>query len=698
MKKILLTWGALTPLLLLAQQTYVWNTSSTQWHDPAAWTPQRTDPLPGDILEFAITATIAEMPETDIIGHLRIHSNATVQISSHQPATIFVGESGIPGAHFIVEAGSTLNITGDHPVSFHIATDGTGSVGGHIIFAGSDHRLTAASPGSLVFRDDARFTTEAGFSGNAFGATYLNSVIFESGATYISTAGATPFGVPAPEAVTVFESGSTYIHRTNTPVPALAGRTYGNLVIDGNVNFAGIGSARSCTIQNNLHLTSGFFSFKPNIIAMHTGNFIIAGDIICEEDTWVDIGNENMTGVVELAGTHQVIGGGSGTGQISFFNIANNNSTTSLHRPLNITGNIHLQHGKLISTDMAPLILHTDATITSCQHNYDNLAYTNIGCDNSFVEGPVVKQGLNNGSFAFPVGEGDKLRPVLLHGATGDFTVRYLRSDPYLDISDVMGDGIHHISHLEYWQITADGTAQVELTYYDPHSGGVTDMNALRVTRYDGLAWQDQGVTSFTGSPGSNGAVISQTITGFGFFSLASSSDYPNNPLPLDAYLFTAQADGDRVILHWQVDTLVYTKVIVEKLVRGSFIEISTHMSSEAFAYDENLAEENNIYRLKIFSTDGSVYITDNKLVKVKKGEEIRVYPNPAREKISIKIPSSRSIFELAIVNISGSVVKRVYPGSQTILEIEILDLPPGVYYLLPGETHFPTGRFIKFN
>lgn len=700
MKRILLTWGALAPLLLLSQQTYVWNTSSAQWHDPSAWTPQRTGPLPDDILEFSANATVTDMPETDVIGRLRIHNNAAVSISALQPAAISVGESSIPGTHFLVEAGSTLAITGDHAVSFPIAADGTGRVDGHIRVAGSAHRLTAVSPGSLVFGNGASFTADAGFSGNAFGTIHLHSVIFEHGATYISmsTTGATPFGAPTPNAVTVFESGSTYIHRTNTPLPAFAGRTYGNLVIEGNVNFAGIGSARNCTIQNNLHLTSGFFSFKPNIIAPHTGNIIIAGDIICENDTRIDIGNENMTGVVELAGVHQAVGSGGGTGEISILNLVNNNSSTTLFRPLNITGNIHLQQGKLICTDMAPLIFNADATLSSCQHDYSNLAYTHIGCDNSFVEGPVTKQGLSNGSFAFPTGEGNKLRPLLLHGATGDFTVRYIRGDPYLQVGSGMGAGIHHISHLEYWQVSGDGDAEVALTYYDPNSGGVSDMNALRVARYDGTAWQDQGVTGFTGSPGANGAVRSQPVTAFGFFSLASSSDYPNNPLPLDAYLFTAQADGDRVILHWQVDTLVYTKVIVEKLVSGCFIEIFTHVSGETFAYDENLSEENNVYRLKVFGTTGLAYTTGNKSVRVSMRNDIRVYPNPAREKISIKIPSSRSIFELVIVNISGSVVKRVYAGNQTNLEIEILDLPPGVYYLLPGQTRFPIGRFIKFN
>ncbi|MBX3240551.1 MAG: T9SS type A sorting domain-containing protein [Chitinophagaceae bacterium] len=698
MKKHLLTSIMLMPFLLFSQQTYIWNASSGQWHNPTAWSPQRTSPLPDDILEFGISAAITEMPATDLIGRLRVHNNATVNISSDQPATVSVGESSIAGAHFLMETGSTLSITGNNTVSFHITAGSTGRVDGYISLAGGAHRLTSESPGSLVFRNGARFTSGTGFSGNAFGTTYLNSVIFENGATYISTAGANPFGAPTPAAVAVFENGSSYIHRTNSPVPALSGRTYGNLVIDANVNFAGIGSARDCIIQNNLLLTSGFFSFKPNSIALHTGNFFIGEDIICEGNSWIDIGNTNMTGAVELNGNNQAAGSGGGTGTIRIFNLRMNNSTTILHRPLYITGNLNLQNGRLTSSITSLLVLETDAATTGCAHDYGNLPHTGMGCDNSFVEGPVQKLGLNNGSFAFPVGINSKLRPLLLHEATGDFVVEYIRGDPYTEVGNTMGAGIHHISHLEYWNVNGTGSARVELTYYDPNSGGVTDMNALRAVRFDGIAWQDQGVSSFTGFPGSNGSVTSLSITDFGYFSLASSSEYPNNPLPARDYFFSAGLQTNRVRFQWNIYGEQYEKFIVEKLVNDTFIEIIYNSFSENTAYDENLFEGKNIYRMKIISRSGEIYFTDNKEVMYYRLGHIQVYPNPAREKILIKIPAASSISELLIVNISGSILKRVYPRQQTAFEISVLDLPPGIYFLRPCQTHLSIGRFIKLN
>jgi len=699
MKKHLLTCVALLPFWLFAQQTYVWNISSGKWQDPSSWLPLRTDPAPDDVLEFRSDASVTDMPPADVIGQLRIYDNAVVYISPPAAATVQIGHNSLSGPHFTIDAGAAFHISGENAVVFQIGASHQGAVDGEISFAGGSHRLLAESPGSLLFKAGAVFTSAAGFSGSAFGNTFLNSVVFQSGATYIFIAGSTPFGADTPDAVAVFESGSNYIHRTNTPVPAFAGRTYGNLVIDGTVNFAGIGSARDCIIQNDLRLISGFFSFKPNTIATHTGSFFIGGNIICEGNTWIDIGNINMTGAVVLNGADQFVGGGDGSGNISLYNMVQNNHTTSLERPLVITNNIYLQHGKIITTADAELVLDVDAGVTSCTHNYDRLPYIHIGCDDSFVEGPVKKLGLNNSSFAFPVGEGNKLRPLLLQEASGDFTVNYIRSDPYLDISSAMGPGVHHISHLEYWHVASNGSGRVTLTYYDPNSGGVTDMNALRVTRYDGAVWQHQGVTGYEGVPGSNGAITSNPVSEFGFFSLASSSDYPTNPLPLDIYLFTVTEKDNKAVLEWNIPGMIDPeKVVVEKLLNDSFIAVSHHLAHETMAFDENLLPGKNIYRLKIITRAGRVYITDNKSVIGDFSSGIRVYPNPAREKIFIKVPVSSSISELLIVNISGSVLKRIPCRNQTAFEINILDLPPGVYLLQPGQTHFPIGRFIKFN
>ncbi len=343
----------------------------------------------------------------------------------------------------------------------------------------------------------------------------------------------------------------------------------------------------------------------------------------------------------------------------------------------------------MVSATNKLLTLAATASIETCIHDYSQLPYTNIGCDNSHIEGPVQKLGLNNADFAFPVGANSKLRPIILRNATGDFTVEYIRGDPYADIGNTMAAGIHHISHLEYWNITGTGTANLELTYYDPNSGGVTDMNSLRIAGYIASEWTDMNVASFLGNPGSNGSVTSAAVTEFGSFTLAGSSAYPNNPLPLKLIAWKAQNDNKKVLLQWESAHESNIKgYIVERWAIDEFKEISSiipaqnSLYSRYYTYDNQPLSGNNLYRLKIIDFDGRFEYSKTVQVSVRFPPELSVYPNPANEKIFIKISPSSSISALAIVNISGSVVKWVNTKNLTIVSVDILNLSPGLYYL----------------
>lgn len=708
MKKHLLAWLLLAPIVLSAQQTYTWNVSSGSWADPLSWSPQRNTPASDDILEFTASAVVIDMPSSDSVGKLHVFNGATITISTVAGSVINIGNATTPAPHFAIDAGSSLNITGTTTIVLNIPSGYTGQIDGALSFAGTAHRLTANAPNSILFSSGAVFTANPGFSGNAFGdmTPNKNSVVFQSGASYILKDGGNPFGLNVPDAVSIFNSGSIYRHQVNGVGPSLAGRTYGNVYIEANVNFAGIGSPNNCTIQNDFNVLSGFFSFKPNSNGSHTGNFNIYGNISASGTSYIDIGSAYMPGAVQLLGTSQTIGGGGGTGNISLQHLTLNNNSTTLARPLSVSGIFNLQNGKIVTTTSSLLTFTATASIQSCIHDYSNLPYSNIGCDLSYIEGPVQKTGLSGSDFAFPVGINGKLRPVLLKNATGNFTISHVRGDPYLEIGSSMGAGIHHISHLEYWTINGTGTAQVELTFFDPNSGGVTDINALRVVAYDGAAWANQGVSSFTGMPGANGSVTSSTVTSFGSFTLASSTDYPNNPLPQKILFWNAWYSRDKITLGWEVaDAGLYKGYYVEKSTDGkSFMEISGYIpakntnESKYYIYDHNINTGKNWYRLKIIGVDGAIFFSEIKTFETSYHDELIVYPNPAREKIFIKIPGSRSISDLAIVNISGSVVKWVNIKRQTTVAIDILNLLPGIYFIKSAQLPSPViVKFVKF-
>lgn len=708
MKKHLLTCIFAAPLLLFAQQTYVWSVSSGSWTDPLSWIPRRDIPQPDDVLEFSANATVSAMPAAANIGKLRIYNNAVVTVSPDAASIITIGEVGVAAPHFIVETGSALQLKGNHAVVFQIETGYSGEVRGSIDCFDGAHRLLSKSASSLIFKNAAVFTANTGFDGNPFGITYLNSVVFESGAAYINKAGGNPFGASAPNAVCIFDPLSIYIYRRNGVGSSLAGRTFGHFYIDGNLKFSGIGSSRDCIIQNDLSVISGCFSFKPNTNGSHTGNFNIYGNVICEDTAYIDIGSDNMPGAVQLLGVSQFVGSGGGSGSIVIKNLTVNNTTTQLDREVTVTGLLNMQNGIIQTSASALLRLGATATLQTAMHDYSHLLYTDMGSDNAYIAGPVQKQGLDNEDFAFPVGLNGKLRPVILHHATGDFTAEYHNSDPYLHIGAAMGSGIHHVSHIEYWNITGSGSGAVELTFYDPNSGGVTDMNALRVARYTGSEWLEMSTGHYAGTPGSNGSVTSGTLNEFGNFTLAGSVAYPNNPLPVLLTGWEAIPGEKNILLRWKISEEQHVKGYwVERSTNGiNFEPVSSFIPAvHIYPYiyqivDKECVSGNNYYRLKIIDEDQVASYSGVIMIRWSPPlTGISVYPNPAKEKIFIKIPASSSISTLAVVNIHNSVVKWIDTRNLTIVCVDILNLSPGTYYIktIRGQSSLVV-PFIKYN
>lgn len=691
MKKHLLTCIFAAPLLLFAQQTYTWNTYNGSWTDPGNWSPQRNAPAADDVLVFSVNAEITEIPSAESIGKLWITNNATLSINSTSPGTLTIGHTAIASPHFLIEAGSALKLSGNNAIELVVDESFSGEVFGNIDFFDGHHRLIVLSSGGVQFMAGSTFTANTGMDGSPFGTTSLNSILFESGAHYINKAGGTPFGATAPKTVVIFKTGSIYTYNRNGVGSSLAGRTFGHLCIKGNVNFAGFGSAKDCIIQNDFRLITGYFLYKPNSGGTHIGNFNIYGDIICEDTTYLDIGSENMSGAVQLLGIHQSLGSGGGTGTITIKNLTVNNTLTELNRHITVTDTLNLMHGIIRSSPSSLLTLAPTSQITSCLHDYSNLNYTHIGCDNSYIEGPVQKSDLNNEDFPFPVGLHGKLRPIFLRNATGSFTVTYQSSDPYLNLGSATGDGIHHISHMEYWNIEGAGTAKVELSFYDPNSGGVTDMDALRIARYNEVYWEETTVSSTKGTPGSNGSVTSISLNQFGHFTLAGSKDYPNNPLPIEIIEWKAIENGGEVMLLWQMNNSAsLTGFIIEKKSGQKGFEPITQVIPAnptpghfpTFS-DVQPYPGRNQYRLRVIDREGKIFYSAVIQMHLNDNQYIKAYPNPAREKIYIKIPPSSSISDWLIVNIEGKVVKRLNNNnSQTNVCVDISNLSPGLYYI----------------
>ncbi len=254
-------------------------------------------------------------------------SNMSSQSFSIAPKLTIAGETG---DDFVVESGSSLslNVAAVPPIVVWLGAGATGRVSGNISFQGHAHRLQATDAGALVFESGATFTTNSNFTGNAFGATRLNSVIFTAGSTYTHNAGANPFGANAPNAVVVFQPDSTAVFRTTTGYAA-SGRTYANLVAAAALNNTGTSNFQ---FQNLTVEAGSSFTHAGSSTAAVTilGNISSAGT-----------GNVSITagsgGIIINSGSILTFGGGGGTGILTFGSSATIGSGTTVYLSRDVT-------------------------------------------------------------------------------------------------------------------------------------------------------------------------------------------------------------------------------------------------------------------------------------------------------------------------------------------------------------------------
>ncbi len=264
--------------------TYTWNVASGNWNTATSWTPSRTSPLANDILIFdgsvqAASSVTIDFTSPQTIGRLRIINNAAVTFAtSDATRTLNIGYAGSTSPQLEVASGSSLTVSAANALTLNVLTGFTGSISGNITFSGTAHRLTAADASGITFNNGSVFTAGTAFSGNAFGTSTANSVVFASGATYIHQAGSNPFALTAPASIIVFQSGSLYKHKS-TGSPSMNGRTYANFELDATAFSATLTGSTGVTIDN-LSITN-CTSIGMNL----TGTMNIKGNIIVNSGT-----------------------------------------------------------------------------------------------------------------------------------------------------------------------------------------------------------------------------------------------------------------------------------------------------------------------------------------------------------------------------------------------------------------------------
>ena len=340
-----------------AATTYYWVGASggawgtaTNWNTAANGTGASRTAATTDILVIDGAGTTAggtmsiSVDSAPTIGQLLITSNTTVSLIGLTSArTITIG--GSPGNDFVVEAGSTLNLTasGTTPnfavaIAFSATTVGnTGSIAGTINLGGSTSNTITTTGGTSTVVTVA----STGIINNAIvgtGSYFVGSaatLVFANGSSYNISGGTTAVTLPlatwgATSNVTV--SGLTTATSITNAAQSFGNFTYNATTSTGTMSLLATSTA---VFQGNFTVSSTGTTTPGKMRLVTSGSLTIQGNLNVSGGT-VEISN-NSTGIVIVNGNVNISGG--------TFDIAFNNTPT-----FRVLGNFVQTGGTVINT------------------------------------------------------------------------------------------------------------------------------------------------------------------------------------------------------------------------------------------------------------------------------------------------------------------------------------------------------------
>jgi hypothetical protein len=464
--------------------------------------------------------------------------------------------------------------------------------------------------------------------------------------------------------------------------------TSGNIIVNGNY------------IQNGGTLNLASTTGNSSIVFVKGNLTQVASGIITETNTG--------TRAIELDGTSQqtVSLQGTITNNITFR--MNNSAGAILASPLFLSYKLELLNGKIITSSTNLLTLQSGCTISVDSTN----------ANTSYVDGPLRKEGLfSYPYFLFPVGKSGKMCWLELKNAIGNFTVEFIKDNPR-NLSTTYSSGIDHVGTNYYWNIDADvspsASANVELSFPDVFSSGVTDMSALRVAQLIGNTWVNENNIATTGSAGASGSVVSATINTFNSaarsFALASNTNN-QNPLPITFTSFTVtKLNYNSALLVWQIASDQIDHFEVQSStdnINFNFVEKIQSVENENIYQftDEHLSNGIIYYRVKVIAKTGEENFS--KIIAVSNSSSfsfhiISLTPQNANNILMIHLTSSlNTTVQFIFYSMDGNMVKKNFEQVETgdnNITLNISGMSSGMYILqaIDAKGNSQTARFIK--
>lgn len=486
------------------QHVYTWiPTGTAAWGTASNWSPARNVPSVDDVLLFnngAASAIVTGVP-TQTVGQILVSGNTNVTFQGAAAVTVTI--AGLTGPDLTVAAGSTWQQTGASAVTFALATGATGTISGNVNLAGAAHRLTAADPSGLTFASGSLMTTGVSFSGNAFGTTSLNSVVFQNGSIYQQIAGANPFGAGAPNSVVVFQAGSRY--RLDGPLtPAFNGRTYADFEYN-NAATISVTGGTGVTLDS-LIVSQG--TFNVNL----TGGGTIRGSIHVKPAGTLTFTPASGTPVFSFAGTSAQEIDAQGTftpSSNSLLNI-NNAAGVNLITNLSLTGSLSFTSGNL-NTGARTLSLGTGSSITGASQG---TGWVNGNLSKAYAAGVFAN--------TLAIGDATTYAPVGISGtgAAAGFALTARTTGSEHPNAGTSGLDVAR-SLNRYWSVASTNGAGASWTATYNYATGDLDGTADPLTfvarAWNGAAWSTLPVNATTSNSIQLAGLTSATSTEYAF-------------------------------------------------------------------------------------------------------------------------------------------------------------------------------------
>jgi trimeric autotransporter adhesin len=224
-------------------------------------------------------------------------------------------------------------------------------------------------------------------------------------------------------------------------------------------------------------------------------------------------------------------------------------------------------------------------------------------------------------------------------------------------------------------------------------NAGLGASNYLDLANITGNGQADLSDNDATGVGGVGGTYqVSITTGGYGQNNHTIDFGFaPINVLPVKIVSFTAQPQGNQVLLRWEVadQTNINSYEVeystnVSRLTSFTSVAATNTLSTTYNAVHPNPAAGINYYRLKVIDKDGSVTYSDVRKVNFGKIASVTLYPNPAKDEVNLTLANSmvNKAVTISVVSIEGKVLvtKRINAASQN----EVVDV-----------SQFASGKYI---